>query len=104
MRWHAELNLRSLKETMRLGVLRGKTPAMVGKEMWSHLLAYNLIRTVLAQACQEHHLLARELRFKGAVQTLLAFAPPVALARRADLSDLARQIRAALVQHRVADR
>jgi len=104
MRWQAERDLRSLKETMRLGVLRGKTPAMVGKEICSHLLAYNLIRTVLAQAAQEHQLLPRELSFKGAVQTLLAFAPHVALADRADLADLARQIRAALVQHRVGDR
>jgi hypothetical protein len=104
MRWQAELNLRSLKETMRLGILRGKTPALVRKEIWAHVLAYNLIRTVLAQAAWEHQLLPRELSFKGAVQTLLAFAPHVALARRADLSDLARQIRAALAQHRVADR
>jgi hypothetical protein len=104
MRWQAELDLRSLKETMCLGVLRGKTPAMVGKEIWSHLLAYNLMRTVLAQAAQEHPLLPRELSFQDAVQTLLAFAPHVALAERADLADLARQIRAALVQHRVGDR
>jgi IS4 transposase len=75
MRWQAELDLRSLKETMCLGVLRGKTPAMVRKEIWSHMLAYKLIRTVLAQATREHHLLPRELSFKGVVQTLLAFAP-----------------------------
>jgi hypothetical protein len=104
MRWQAELDLRSLKETLRLGILRGKTPAMVRKEIWSHFLAYNLIRTVLAQAAQEHQLLPRELSFKGAVQTLLAFAPHVALARRADLPGLARRIRAALAQHRVGDR
>jgi len=104
MRWQAELDLRSLKETMRLGVLRGKTPAMVRKEVWAHFLAYNLIRTVMAQAAQEHQILPRELSFKGAVQTLLAFAPHVALARPEDLPGLARQIRAALVQHRVANR
>lgn len=104
MRWHAELDLRSLKDTLRLGLLRGKTPDMVRKEIWSHLLAYNLIRTVMAQAAQEHQLLPRELSFKGAVQTLLAFAPYVALACSSDLADLARQIRAALAQHRVGDR
>jgi DDE family transposase len=104
MRWRAELDLRSLKETLRLGILRGKTPATVRKEIWSHFLAYNLIRTVMAQAAQEHQLLPRELSFKGAVQTLLAFAPHVALARPADLPGLARRIRAALAQHRVGDR
>jgi hypothetical protein len=104
MRWQAELDLRSLKETLHLGILRGKTPDMVRKEVWSHLLAYNLIRTVMAQAAQEHQLLPWELSFKGAVQTLLAFAPHAALARWADLPDLARRIRAALAQHRVGDR
>jgi hypothetical protein len=68
------------------------------------LLAYNLIRTVMAQAAQEHKVLPRELSFKGTLQTLRAFAPHVAAAERRDLPALAAQIRAALVQHRVADR
>lgn len=104
MRWQAELDLRSLKETLHMSILRGKTPEMVRKEVWSHLLAYNLIRTVMAQAAREHQLLPWELSFKGAVQTLLAFAPHMALAQPADLPDLARRIRAALAQHRVGDR
>jgi hypothetical protein len=104
MRWQAELDLRSLKETLRLGVLRGKTPDRVRKEVWSHLLAYNLIRTVMTQAAQEYQLLPGELSFKGAVQTLLAFAPHAALTQPADLPGLARRIHAALVQHRVGDR
>jgi hypothetical protein len=104
MRWHAELDLRSLKEAMRMGILRGQAPAMVRKEVWAHLLAYNLIRTVMAQAAREHRLLPRQLSFKGAVQTLLAFAPHLALSRGADLPGLARQVRAAIVRHRVADR
>ena len=35
---------------MQMGELRGKTPEMVRKEVWAHVLAYNLIRTVMAQA------------------------------------------------------
>ena len=31
-----------------MDVLRCKTPEMVRKEIWAHLLAYNLIRTVMA--------------------------------------------------------
>src|SRR5262249_29656332 len=49
-RWEAELDLRSLKQTMQMSILRGKTPAMVRKEVWAHFLAYNLMRTVMAQA------------------------------------------------------
>jgi len=104
MRWQADLDLRSLKETMQLSILRSQTPAMVRKEIWAHLLAYNLIRTVMAQAAQEHQVLPRALSFKGALQTLLAFAPHVAVAQRWEWPALAARIRAVIVQHRVGDR
>src|SRR5205823_2680240 len=52
LRWQAELNLRSLKTVLQMDVLRCKSPAMVCKELWAHLLAYNLIRKVMAQAAQ----------------------------------------------------
>jgi hypothetical protein len=42
MRWHAELDLRSLKVTLGMDVLRCKSPEMVRKEVWAHLLVYNL--------------------------------------------------------------
>ena len=43
-------HLRSIKSTMQMDVLRCKTPELVRKEVWTHILAYNLIRTVMAQA------------------------------------------------------
>src|SRR5277367_6770939 len=43
-RWQAEVDLRTIKITMQMDVLRCKTPEMVRKEIWMHLLAYNLIR------------------------------------------------------------
>ena len=49
-RWHAELDLRSIKSTMSLDVLRCKTPEMVRTELWMGLLAYNLVRHSLLQA------------------------------------------------------
>ena len=48
-RWWAELDLRALKETLQMGVLRGVTPAMVRKEVWAHLLGYNLLRGLMAE-------------------------------------------------------
>jgi hypothetical protein len=74
-RWHAELDLRSIKSALHLDVLRCKTPAMVRKEIWMHLLAYNLIRTVMAQAAATAGCPPRQLSFCGAWQTLHAFAP-----------------------------
>lgn len=104
LRWHAELDLRSLKETMQMSILRAKSPDMVRKELWAHFLAYNLIRTVMAQAAQQHQLEPRQISFKGTLQTLAAFAPHVLLARAQELPELARRIFAAIAQHRVADR
>ena len=74
LRWHAELDLRSLQETLGMGVLRCKSPAMVRKEVWAHLLTYNLIRAVLAQAALEFGADPRELSFTGALQALTTFA------------------------------
>jgi hypothetical protein len=48
-RWNVELDLRSIKDVLQMDVLRCKTPEMVRKEIWMHLLAYNLIRGVMAQ-------------------------------------------------------
>ena len=42
-RWNAELDLRSVKQTLQMDILRCKTPQLVRKEIWTHILAYNLI-------------------------------------------------------------
>src|SRR5262249_56056422 len=80
----------SVKSTMKMDVLRCKTPEMVEKEIWAYLLAYNLLRTVLAVAASENDLEPREISFKGAKQALTAFAPKLEAARpqqRAELVD-----------------
>lgn len=73
-RWQAELDLRSIKHVMQMDVLRCKSPAMVRKEIWMHLLAYNLIRKLMAQAAAQAGVCPRNLSFKGTLQTLIAFA------------------------------
>ena len=42
-RWLAELFLRDIKIAMNMDVLRCKTPDMVDKELYMHLIAYNLV-------------------------------------------------------------
>jgi hypothetical protein len=106
-RWNAELDLKSLKQTMQMDVLRCKTPELVRKELWTHILAYNLIRTILAQAAQKHDLEPRSLSFKGAIQTLEAFQPAIALQGEQDTAhrlSLYRELLDAIATHRVADR
>ncbi len=103
-RWHAELDLRSLKTFMQMDVLRCQSPAMVRKEIWAHLLAYNLIRKVMAQAAQEHHLAPRQISFKGALQTLNAFCDGLRACAPCALPDMCRRLLAAIAHHRVGDR
>lgn len=74
-RWNAELDSRSLKQTMQMDILRSKTPELVQKEIWTHILPYNLVRTIRAQAATKHDIEPRTISFKGAVQTLEALQP-----------------------------
>ncbi|MBD2730684.1 IS4 family transposase [Nostoc sp. FACHB-892] len=49
-RWDVEVNLKHLKTTLGMEVLRGKTPEIVRKEIYAFLLAYNLLRTLMWEA------------------------------------------------------
>jgi hypothetical protein len=53
---------------------------MVRKEVWGHLLAYNVVRGLMAQAARASGLLPREVSFAGALQTFNAFGPPLQVA------------------------
>jgi hypothetical protein len=72
-RWQAELHLRSLKTTLQMDILRCKTPEMLRKEVWVHLLIYNLIRMAMAQAAESQPCQPWQISFKGALQALVAF-------------------------------
>jgi len=72
-RWFVELNLRSVKEIMRMDILRSKTPEMIHKEIWAHILAYNLVRKIMAQAAVIYQRNPREMSFKLALQMMSAF-------------------------------
>lgn len=73
LRWFVELTLRSIKETMHMDILRGKTPSMVRKEIWTHMLAYNIIRKIMAHAAWLHERPPTTLSFKLALQNIRAF-------------------------------
>jgi Transposase DDE domain len=67
-RWHVELDLRNIKTTLGMDILSCQTPAMNEKEFWVHLLAYNVIRLLMAQAAHQAGIHPRELSFKHTVQ------------------------------------
>jgi hypothetical protein len=68
MRWNVELDLRNIKTTMDMAELSCLTPPMNEKEFWVHLLAYNLIRILMAQAASNAGLRPRQISFKHTVQ------------------------------------
>lgn len=103
-RWDAELHLRSLKSILHMDVLRAKTPEMVHKEIWAHLLAYNLIRKVIAQAAETYDMKPWQISFKGALQTLKAFALPLLTCTRGRVREVIDEMLLAIMRHRVGSR
>jgi len=67
-RWNVELDLRNIKATMGMDVLRCQTPQMNEKALWVHLLAYNVIRLLMAQAACHAGADPRTISFKHTVQ------------------------------------
>jgi hypothetical protein len=72
-RWHVELDLRNIKTTLGMERLSCQTPTMAIKEIWVHLLAYNLIRLMMAQAARLANWLPRQLSFKHTLQLWIAW-------------------------------
>jgi len=71
-RWLVELDIRTIKITLGIDVLRCKTPEMVRRELWTCLLAYNLIRKSILQSAHQAGRSPRELSFTTAMQTVAA--------------------------------
>jgi len=103
-RWLAELDILALKVSLGMDVLRCKTPAMVRKELWTCMLAYNLIRKTMLQAADEAGLSPRELSFTTAMQTIAASLGTLACADEALLTRLIAAQLASLAQQTVGDR
>ena len=72
LRWNVELDICAIKQTLGLDHLRCKTPEMVRLELWVTLLAYNLIRKVIATSAAIHGKQPRRLGFTLACQSVLA--------------------------------
>ncbi len=71
-RWHVELDIFSIKQSLNLDHLRCKSPDMIRREFWTTLLAYNMVRLVCAQAAFVHDKLPRQMSFTIACNTLLS--------------------------------
>jgi len=70
-RWHSELDIRAIKQSLHLDHVCCKSPEMVRKEVWTTLLGYNLVRTTAAAAAVMHGRQPRQISFTGTCQHLL---------------------------------
>lgn len=100
-RWHVELDLRNIKTTLGLEILSCKTPQMAEKEIWVYLLAYNLIRLMMAQSALLADRLPRELSFKHTLQLWLAWHQR---GMAADNDDTLMALFVLIAQHSVGNR
>src|SRR5262249_56180605 len=89
----------SLKQSLRMDVLRGRSPGLVRKEVGAHLRAYILLRGLMAEAAQAAGLLPMQLSFKGALQAVNAFAAALWTAGPAESEAFCRRLRAAVGSH-----
>jgi len=103
-RWNIELDLRSIKDVMQMDVLRCMSPEMVEKEIWIHLLAYNLIRGMMVKAAKVHDKQPRLLSFKGTLQTMTAFQNALRWAWPGVREHLVEVMLKAIAHHDVGDR
>jgi hypothetical protein len=69
-RWQVEVNLRHLKQTLHLDVLRSKTVEGVQKELCMIALAYNLVRLVMVEAARRQEVQPDRISFIDALRWL----------------------------------
>jgi putative transposase len=103
-RWLAELDIRAIKVTLGMDVLRCKTPEMVRREIWTCLLAYNLIRQTLLAAARHADRSPRQLSFTAAMQKIAAGWIAVGLLDDQVLATLIESHWDDLAKHRVGHR
>ena len=103
-RWHVELDIRTIKTMLQMDVLRCKAPEMVRKEIWAHMLVYNLVRGVIAEAAYRRGLQPRELSFQGARQVIKSYRADLVRANSERAEVLRADALVAIAGERVGDR
>jgi putative transposase len=103
-RWQAELDLRAIKQSLKMDRLRCRTPFLVEKEIWAHWLGYNLVRKVSAQAAQEQGRQPREVSFTATKQAVNATWSQLTCADSAEQQRQGQLVLQALGQAKVGDR
>lgn len=81
LRWQAtEVNFKHLKTTLNMEMILAKSPQMVQKEIWMHLLAYNLLLTLMWTSADLAQVPPMRISLQGTRQLLNQFIPILAAA------------------------
>jgi putative transposase len=103
-RWNIEVDLRSIKIVLQMDVLRCKSPDLVDKEIWVHMLVYNILRKLMVTAAAKSGAEPREISFKGTLQALTAFRDAMRTTDPKRRAELWEAMFAAIAHDRVGDR
>jgi hypothetical protein len=79
-RWRTETSYLEFKQTFHADVLRSKTVANIEKEFAAHVLAYQLVRRLMAAAARKHHRKPTETSLLGAARLVVRFSHHMAAA------------------------
>lgn len=99
-RWRLEMCLDDLKTTLQLEGVRSRSPEMAQQELWTRLIAHNLLRCVMAQAAAEHRVPLARISFKGSLDAVRQFSQAMAQARS---KQKRQQLRTELLRTLAAD-
>lgn len=102
-RWQVELDIRSLKTHMQMEHLRCKSPSMVRKEIYAHLISYNLIRDLIVRTAYRFGGSPKGFSHKGAIQALNAFAEKLQ-ADSIRIEELEEALLESIADHPIGDR
>lgn len=102
-RWQVELDIRSLKTHMQMEHLRCKSPSMVRKEVYAHMISYNLIRDLIARTAIRYSTAPKHLSHTAALQSLNAFSEKLQ-ARSNRINGLEAAMLESIREHPVGDR
>jgi hypothetical protein len=75
MRWRVELNLRHLKQTMKMDVLKCTTVEGVLKELAVYAIVYNLVCIVMMEAAKRQNVAVERISFIDALRWLMQAKP-----------------------------
>ena len=103
-RWEVETDFKHLKTSMAMDILHGRKPDMIQRELWTFMLAYNLVRTMMWQAAKQRHLNPLDISLAGAAHELLAVWPYTTLMTQEMLPAAYEQLLFLIGSHKIPHR